>query len=455
MRLLLTLIALAAVNGTIHAGLPQLKVSDNKRLLVTAEGKPFFYLGDTAWELFHRLSREDADVYLKDRAARKFTVIQAVAIAEFDGLSTPNAYGHLPFVNNDPTKPNEDYFKHVDWVVKRANELGLYVAFLPTWGDKVGPKAWGKGPEIFTTDNARVYCEWLGQRYKDGGIIWMLGGDRSPDNPARLAIWRAMAEGLRKGDGGTHLMTFHPSGGRCSSEWFHADAWLDFNCWQTGHNTDIPVADRIGKDYARKPIKPVFDGEPLYEDHPLGFKAKDFGYSNAADIRRAAYWGVFAGGHGYTYGNHSMWQFFDKGRVPVNGPIKDWHEALRAPGGDQVRHLRALIESRPFLTRIPDQSLLLSDPSAGTKRVQATRDSEGTYAFVYCPAGRPVEVSLNWVEGPGVKAWWFDPRTGQNRAVAEFVGKKQLVFEPPTPGENLDWVLVLDSLAAKFGPPGQ
>jgi uncharacterized protein DUF4038 len=37
--------------------LPRLKVSDNKRFLVQEDGKPFFYLGDTAWELFHRLTR--------------------------------------------------------------------------------------------------------------------------------------------------------------------------------------------------------------------------------------------------------------------------------------------------------------------------------------------------------------------------------------------------------------
>ena len=104
--------------------LPRLKVSDNKRFLVTADGKPFFYLGDTAWELFHRLNRDDADLYLRDRAAKRFTVIQAVVLAEFAGLTEPNALGHLPLTNNDPTKPNEDYFRDVDWVVNRAEELG-------------------------------------------------------------------------------------------------------------------------------------------------------------------------------------------------------------------------------------------------------------------------------------------------------------------------------------------
>src|SRR5689334_1535771 len=76
-----------------------LKVSDNHRFLVKDNGQPFFYLGDTAWELFHRLNREQADRYLEDRAAKGFTVIQAVALAELDGATVPNAYGHLPLLD--------------------------------------------------------------------------------------------------------------------------------------------------------------------------------------------------------------------------------------------------------------------------------------------------------------------------------------------------------------------
>jgi hypothetical protein len=65
---------LVCVTGAAGA-LPQLKVSDNGRFLIQQDGRPFFWLGDTAWELFHRLSREDGDHYLKDRAAKGFTVI--------------------------------------------------------------------------------------------------------------------------------------------------------------------------------------------------------------------------------------------------------------------------------------------------------------------------------------------------------------------------------------------
>lgn len=110
----------------------RLKVSDNKRFLVHENGKPFYWLGDTAWELFHRLNREEAEKYLKNRAEKGFTVIQAVALAELQGLKDPNPYWELPLENFDPTKPRDAYFQHVDWIIDKAAELGLYIALLPT-----------------------------------------------------------------------------------------------------------------------------------------------------------------------------------------------------------------------------------------------------------------------------------------------------------------------------------
>src|SRR5688572_19621622 len=117
------------------AATPRLKISDNKRFIVTADGKPFFYLADTAWELFHRLNREEADRYLQDRADKGFTAIQAVALAELNGHNDPNPYGHLPLIDFDPAKPavkegpSNDYWDHVDYIVDKGNSLGLTIAF--------------------------------------------------------------------------------------------------------------------------------------------------------------------------------------------------------------------------------------------------------------------------------------------------------------------------------------
>ena len=285
---------LPAASVTSARGLPRLRVSANGRFLERANGRPFFYLGDTAWELFHRLTREEADFYLANRAAKGFTAIQAVVLAEFDGLGVPNAYGATPLVANDPTRPNEAYFRHVDYVVRSAERLGLYIAMLPTWGDKWNKK-WGVGPEIFTPENAEAFGEFFGKRYRNSAIIWVLGGDRSPENDRHRAIVRALARGLERGDGGAHLMTYHPMGGDSSATFFHDDGWLDFNMIQSGHAArDIPNYEAIARNYARSPAKPTIDGEPRYEDHPINWDPKN-GWFDAYDVRQAAYWSMLAG----------------------------------------------------------------------------------------------------------------------------------------------------------------
>jgi hypothetical protein len=459
-------VAIAAMaNGLEHTAvaqrpLPRLQVSGNHRFLVTSEGAPFFWLGDTAWEIFHRLNREDADRYLQNRAKYRFTVIQAVALAEFDGLNTPNAYGEVPLRNNDPAQPNEAYFAHVDWIVRRANALGLYIGFLPTWGDKWNVKR-GAGPEIFTPANAEQYGAWLGSRYKDDGIVWILGGDRPVETEAHRAILDAMAKGLRAGDGGIHLITFHPSGGQGSSTWLHDAPWLDFNMRQNGHGTEFTGRyDQTAADYARTPVKPVLDGEPIYEDHPVAFDAARFGHSTAADVRRALYWDLFTGAFGHTYGHHSMWQFWDASRTPVNNPLLPWTQAIDQPGAHQMQYGRALLESRPFLTRIPADDIIAparvatSVPGAGRYRFVATRDSNGSYAMVYAPIGRAFSVRMSVITGGSVRAWWFNPRTGAATTIGTFPAAAEREFVSPDPGELLDWVLVLDDETKGYGPPG-
>jgi hypothetical protein len=443
------------------AGLPKLKVSENHRFLVTESGQPFFWLGDTAWELFHRLNREDAERYLKNRAEKGFNVVQAVALAEFDGLTVTNAYGHLPLKDNDPLQPVEEYFQHVDWIVGKANALGIYVALLPTWGDKWNKK-WGAGPEIFNPQNAEGYGEWLGRRFKDAGIVWVLGGDRPVENDTHKEIMRAMARGLRRGDGGAHLITFHPTGGQGSSAAFHNEEWLDFNMRQNGHGIEFTARyDKTREDYDRTPVKPVLDGEPIYEGHPISFNAKNLGHSVAADVRRPFYWDVFSGAFGHTYGHHSVWSFHQPGRKPVNSPLMPWTEAIDEPGAFQVAIGKRLLESRPFLTRVADDSVLAPAeyptlvPGAGTRRFVATRDANGSYAMIYVPVGRKFSVRMDKIARAKVKAWWFNPRDGTVTSIGEFENRGERSFVPPTPGELLDWVLVLDDAAKGFPPPGR
>ena len=436
----------------------RLRVSQNRRFLLREDGSPFFWLGDTAWQLFHSLDRKSAERYLRDRSKKGFNVVQAVILAECDGIRTGNAYGRLPLTRNEQGEYDPElvdltgdytYFDHVDYVLDRAAEEGIYVALLPTWGDKYN-LAHGLGPVIFNPDNARAYGRWIGERYREReNIVWAMGGDRSLDNDEHRMVIRAMAEGIKDGDEGRHLMTFHPPGGCSSSAFVHEEEWLDFHMIQSGHGFDgLENYSRVEADYRRAPVRPVLDGEPRYEDHPKAFKAEN-GYYDAADVRQAAYWSVFAGAFGHTYGHHSIWRMSSEiGEYFV----MTWQEALDRPGASQMRHVRALVESRPFLDRVPDQGLV-SNQYNGHNHIRATRGD--SYAFVYSPNGLPIEVSMGRIRGESVVAHWFDPRTGRAVRIGEFKNDGTAQFIPLSHGRGDDSVLVLDDSSCDFPLPGE
>ena len=452
MRFFLCTLCWFLLSNLAHA---QLSVSPDGRYLVGPDNKPFFWMGDTAWELFHRLNREETLVYLKNRADKGFTVIQAVVLAELDGLHSPNAYGYTPLRNDDPLQPVEAYFTHVDWVIREAEKLGLYIGLLPTWGDKIFKDSWGTGPEIFRTDNARAYGNWLGKRYAGHkNIIWILGGDRNPRNETDLAVWRAMATGIEAGCGGGDkaLMTFHPQpngladGG--SARWFHNDAWLDFNMFQTGHCRENQLRERISVAYNRKPVKPVVNGEPIYEDHPVCFNARDLGTSSAYDVRMQAWLSVFAGATGHTYGCHGVWQMYDSGRTPVNGPHFTWKKSLDLPAAGQMRYLRHLLMSRPMQERGPAQDLLL-DAGTESSRIQCLRGPD--HILVYAAQGGQIRLKLphaaTW------RGWWYDPRNGKSKEAVLKAVTEGLEAESPGAGYGQDWVLILDAAPSDYPDP--
>ncbi len=430
--------------------LPCLGVSKNCRFLVQGDGHPFFWLGDTAWELFHRTTREDARLYLSARAEQGFTVIQAVALSEFDGLTVPNAYGRTPLrvangcydtalPDDSPEPGGYSYWDHVDYVVKTAQLLGLYIALLPTWGDKYN-LAWGKGPEIFDGTSAEAYGRWLGERYKDqSNIVWVLGGDRRLEKRRHFEVIQGMAEGLQKGDGGRHLITFHPSGQQSSSKHVHEESWLDFNMIQSSHgHAERDNYRNVAEDYGKTPIKPTLDAEPCYEDHPRGMRESN-GYFDEVDVRKSAYYAVFAGACGHTYGHHSVWSMTTERN---SYHIMHWKDALHRPGALQMHHLKALMESRPFLDRVPDQSLIAVNYE-GSNYMTATRGQ--SYAMIYCPNGLAVKVAMGKIDGGEVEASWYDPRLGSFQSAGLFPNEGQNTFLPPTAGRGNDWVLTLDS----------
>lgn len=427
----------------------KLIVSENKRFLQFEDGTPFFYLGDTGWELFHRLNYREAETYLENRRQKGFTVIQAVILAELDGLNTPNRNGDKPLINNDPTRPIEAYFLFVDSLIRLAESKGIFIGLLPTWGDKVDRAGWGMGPVIFTPENALEYGKYLGNRYRNfRNIIWIIGGDRSGGIDAsgkgnNFPVWDALGKGIKLTDN-NHLMTYHPWGEKSSSAWFHNCSWLDFNMTQTGHGQRTYAIYRMVRDdYNLTPVKPCMDGEPRYEDHPINWQPDSLGWFNEMHVRQAAYWNLFTGAHGHTYGCHPVWQMAAPGREFVGYARHYWYDVLDLPGAWQMLNVRRLMESRPMLNRIPFSEIVLN-PGDEYSRIVATK-GDG-YIMVYTPLGNDIELEGSLLSASSYKVSWYDPRSGKtmDKGIAE--KSAQLRFSPPSRGPGFDWILILDEI---------
>ena len=429
----------------------RLKVSDNQRYLMHENGTPFFWQGETGWLLPERLDRAEAEWYLQRCREEGYNVVQVQVI---DNVPAVNIYGQLS--NTDgwnfaaiDRKGVYGYWDHLDYIIRMAEQNGIYIGMVAIWGGLVKD---GK----LSVEEAKKYGTFLGNRYKNRpNIIWFMGGDIQGD--IKPEVWNALATSIKAADP-NHLMTYHPRGRYTSARWWSKAAWLDFHTFQSGHrrygqrmgNKDYPIPDDTEEDnwmyvdstWAYKPLKPVLDAEPSYEDIPMGLHDKNEPRWKACDVRRYAYWSVFAGSCGHTYGHNAIMQMLKPG-YPTSygdaGDVKTWYQALNDPGFQQMKFVRQLILSFPYFERVGDQSIIVDN---GTKydRLIATRGTD--YLLVYNYTSRDMKLDFTKISGEKKNVWWMSAGTGILRYLGEY-DSKVLTFRPHKTGFGIeDGVLI-------------
>lgn len=469
MKRLLLPVLLAALCGSASAAAPwdngPLAVSPNGRHLQHQNGQPFFWQGDTAWLLINRLDREQAARYFQNRREKGFNVVQCIFVQY---MKHENPYGDAPYIDGDLTRPamtpgndpadaaQYDYWDHAEYVAELAAQNGIYLALAPAWRDLVTID------KALTPQNAAAFTTQLAERFKDRpNIIWVNGGSARGNTTPE--IWQAMGTALKK-TAPNHLVTFHPFGRMQSSEWFADAPWLDLHMFTSGHrsyaqddSTRAFGEDNwryVQEDLSRKPLKPTIDGEPSYESLPQGIRDPLQPYWDSADVRRYAYWSVFAGAAGHVYGENSVRQVHIQGvNKAESGAKHSFFEALDMPGAFHLQYLRRLVLSRPYFERVNDQSVVAGDEGERHDRILVSR-GQG-YLMAYAATGRSFQVQMGKISGETVNAWWYDPRTGSAHAIGQRSNRGAHRFDPP--GESHkgnDWVLVLDDMARNFKAPG-
>lgn len=457
-RILTILLICYCAASSAQPALPVLKISANKRFFQTADGKPFFWMGDTGWLLFKKCDREDAVKYLDIRKQQGFNVVQAMLMHEVD--TCINAYGDSALIDKDIARPlttpgnrfsnkNEyDYWDHVEFIIDEAAKRGIYIALVPIWGSNV------KGGKV-SIAQAKKYAEFLAKRYRNKtNILWLNGGDIKGSDAKD--VWQAIGIEIKKNDP-WHLVTYHPRGRNSSSEWFHHASWLDFNMFQSGHRTyeqDTSSNENlhygednwryIVDDYKLQPVKPTMDGEPSYENIPHGLHDFQAPRWTAADVRRYAYWSVFAGGAGFTYGENAVMQFHHIGDKDANyGVNQNWKDAIQSPGANQVQYLKKLMLSKSYFDRTPAQEILADNNQQRYNYLVATKGPR--YAMIYIWTGRIFKIDLSKLKFKPAKAAWFNPSNGTTQQINNTTWTGIVEFNPPgEPTNGNDWVLILE-----------
>jgi hypothetical protein len=447
-KLLFVILYLLLSVTTVSAAMQQLKVSPNGRHFVYEDNTVFFWMGDTAWSLL-TVSTADIDLYLADRAAKGFNIIQVDADAygaqNYNGLRPFGTGQTVPVCNETGcSNATSAWWSYLDTVIEKASDNNLYVALIVMWGAVYydgdyfgGYKKMGTGTAAKT--NAYWLGYWLGTRYKNKpNIVWTVAGEYTSVNEYsepttdQKEVMLMVANGIYD-SGATQPMTIHSDGNSLSI--FRDYYWHDFTMVQSGHSESPPYEPYtlVTTQYniTSPTIQPVINAEILYENVQT--------WATASAVRRKAYWSVFAGGFGVTYGQACVTVMANPYEDCGGG---DWKTKLNATASTQMQYLRLLMESKPLSVCAPDQTVIISETSG--YEVRALRASDGTYVMVYIPDGASVTVDMTKISS-GVKAQWYDVQTGVYTLIGTYQNTGSQVFDAPgTTAEGNDWVLVLE-----------
>ena len=398
--------SLLASSSAVGGANTNIRISSNGRYFVDADGKPFFWQGDTEWELFHLFSLADAKELLSDRRKQGFTVIQVMVTGvypEWDASKGMKPWQEQQaWLNNNPLTPNEEYFKRADAIVAAAGEEGIILVLGVYHGRD-------NDFNRINASNVKVWSRWLSQRYRSAkNVVWSMYPHA---DPASEPVVRAAVRGLQDGDGGAHLITLHPDPSPTSSSFMHTDFWLSFNTLQTW-STDLMNYDMVRSDYERTPVKPVVDGEARYEEEDG---------TTPFQVRRAGYWAYLAGGF-YSYGHRDNW-----------ASPQTWSSWYNTPGVKQMQIMGDLFRSLEWWRLVPDQSLFVD----WTKGDVAARSSGGDWIVAYLTSKDAVSIRLSAITASDLAtAAWVDPVTGAKTAIGVFPTSRTKEFSAPAGWED-------------------
>jgi hypothetical protein len=393
-----------------------IRVSDDKRHFVSADGTPFFWLGDTAWNGPLKSSEADWTEYLSDRAQKGFNVIQFVSTQWISAAG--DGEGRPAYLGRERIRIEPAFFRRLDRRVNAINAFGMVAAPVLAWAAGWNPDSCHLNPgNSLSDEQLELLIRYIVARYNAHYVVWILAGDGIYEG-VEAERWRRIGRAVFSGN--ARPATMHPGGKIWSAPEFRTEPWFHFNGYQSGHWNDDDNFRWINEgppsvDWRTEPHCPHINLEPCYEGH----RAMSSGRAmDAGDVRRAAYWSLLAAPPaGITYGAHGIWSWESTPELPMSHPntgiAPAWRDALHLPGSACMGRLKAIFESIDWPSLEPYPELVELQP--GTERpalfIAAARSRAGDLAVLYLPRGGTVQLRTQLMR-PDMMVSCVDPSNG-------------------------------------------
>jgi hypothetical protein len=418
-----------------------LKVAEGSHHLMFADGTPFLWLGDTAWNGVMLARGEDWNQYLQQRRRQRFSAIQ---FASMDGcLTRTNRSGKKASFATDPLRINPKFFQELDSKVEAVNRHGMLAVPVIFWTyhkDDPGRR--------LAEDDAICLGRYVVARWGAYQCVWCLAGDGIYDgeNGER---WKRIGREIFS-ERHDRPVTMHPQSLRWVKAIFEDEEWYDFVGYQSGHgDSDEYLAWLINgppaREWASKPVLPIINLEANYEEHPAYHSGLPF---SDYDVRVAAYRSLLVSPTaGVTYGHMAIWAWKEaRTKAPCYdvGLVPPWRDGLNAPGLRSLSNLQKFFGAIPWWKLRPAPELVAESAQQQDVRacLTASMADDRAAAVVYLPKGGTIRAQLGRLKRP-LRSRWFNPVSGEWSEAS--IRSAEIVQEIISPSSQQDWVLYLST----------
>lgn len=445
-----TFVCTAPVGRTVFDQHGPVRVAPNRMTLDHADGTPYFWAADTAWNGALLSTPADWDFYLQTRVRQKFSAVQWVA-TQWRAAPNGDLDGKVAFTGKEKIAINPAFFQRLDAKAEAVNRAGLLNVPVLLWA--IGGRSAEHNPGAFLPESqAILLARYMVARWQAHDVVWILGGDGHYFG-SEGERWRRIGRGVFN-DIAHAPVAMHPQGRHWILHEFKDEKWIGIIGYQSGHtDSDETLAwltkGPLVQEWSNPPPHPIINLEPPYEGHLASPSRKPI--SNDL-VRRTLYWSLLNGPTaGVSYGGHGVWGWDDGTKPPTDHPGSgtplSWKRALTMPGAEEMQHLVKFFTSIDFSQLRPMPEAVINNPGnqSARKYIAAARSEKKDLTLVYVPEDRTIEILLSSLP-PSPEVKWFNPRTGETSAAVAVITDTTAQF--PTPGEG-DWLLWMQTQVKK------